>query len=73
MGETRSEVLRCAIDAAYGYWRDHRMVVRWAAAYLLDMEKRFKRIMGCEQLWTLDAKLKNLREADAVDEDAKVA
>ncbi|UCD52006.1 MAG: transposase [Phycisphaerales bacterium] len=30
------------------YWRDRRMVVRWVAASLLDMEKRFKRIMGYE-------------------------
>ena len=49
------------------------MVVRWAAASLLYMEKRFKRIMGYEQLWMLDAKLKDLPEADAVDQEVKVA
>ncbi len=27
-------------------WQDHGMVVRWVAASLLDMEQRFKRVMG---------------------------
>jgi len=31
------------------------------------MEKRFKRIMGYQQLWMLDAKLKELAEEDTVD------
>ncbi len=43
------------------------------AASLLDMEKRFKRIMGYEQLWMLDVRLKDLPEADAVDHEVKVA
>lgn len=43
------------------------MVVRCVAASLLDMEKRFKRIMGYQQLWMLDAKLKELAEEDTVD------
>ena len=53
-------------------WRDHGMVVRWVAASLLDMEKRFKRIMGYQQLWMLDAKLKELAKEE-VDEESKVA
>jgi putative transposase len=54
-------------------WRDHAMVVRWVAASLLDMEKRFRRIMGCGQLWMLDAKLKESAEDDAVDAKSQVA
>jgi len=54
-------------------WRDHAMVVRWVAASLMDMEKRFKRIMGYQQLWILDAKLKDMAEGDAVDHTTKVA
>jgi transposase-like protein len=54
-------------------WRDHAMVVRWVAASLLDMEKRFKRIMGYQQLWILDAKLKDLAGADIVDPTVQVA
>lgn len=54
-------------------WRDHSMVVRWVAASLLDMEKRFKRIMGFQHLWMLDAKLKDLATTDAVDQTTKVA
>ena len=54
-------------------WRDHAMVVRWVAAALLHMEKRFKRIMGYQQLWVLDAKLKDLAVANAVDHKMKVA
>ncbi len=53
-------------------WRGHGMVVRWVAASLLDMEKRFKRIMGYQQLWMLDAKLKELAKEE-VDEESKVA
>ena len=54
-------------------WRDHAMVVRWVAAALLDMEKRFKRIMGYQQLWVLDAKLKDLFAKDTVEQTTKVA
>jgi len=54
-------------------WRDHAMVVRWVAASLLDMEKRFRKIMGHQQLWMLDAKLKDLAAAEAVDHTTKVA
>ena len=55
------------------HWRDHAMVVRWVAAALVDMEKRFKKIMGYQQLWVLDAKLKDLAAEDAVDQATKVA
>ena len=54
-------------------WRDHRMVVRWVAASLLDMEKRFKRIMGHQQLWILEAKLKDMAEDEMVDTKSQVA
>ena len=54
-------------------WRDHAMVVRWVAASLLDMEKRFKRIMGYQQLWILEAKLKDMAEEASVDSRSQVA
>jgi putative transposase len=54
-------------------WRDHAMVVRWVAAALLDTEKRFRRIMGHEQLWMLDAKLKALAEDETIDNQSRVA
>jgi putative transposase len=54
-------------------WQDHGMVVRWVAASLLDMEKRFKRIMGYQQLWMLEAKLKDLAEDATVDTKSQVA
>lgn len=54
-------------------WQDHKMVVHWVAASLLDMEQRFKRIMGYQQLWILDAKLKELAGEDTVDAKSKVA
>jgi len=54
-------------------WRDHAMVVRWVAASLLDMENRFRKIMGHHQLWILDAKLKDLAAVEAVDQTTKVA
>ena len=49
------------------------MVVRWAAASLLDVEQRFKRIMGYQQLWMLEAKLKELTEEERIDGISKVA
>jgi len=49
------------------------MVVRWVAASLLDMEQRFKRIMGYQQLWMLDAKLKELNEESEIDGKSQVA
>ncbi len=54
-------------------WQDHGMVVRWVAASLLDMEKRFKRIMGYQQLWMLEAKLRDLAEDATVDTKSQVA
>ena len=54
-------------------WKDHSMVVRWTASALMDMEKRFKRIMGYQQLWILDAKLKELAEDEMVDNKSQVA
>jgi len=54
-------------------WQDHGMVVRWVAASLLDMEQRFKRIMGYQQLWMLEAKLCELAEEEKIDGKSKVA
>jgi putative transposase len=41
-------------------WRDGHMVIRWVGCALLDMEKRFKKIMGHPQLSILTAKLDEL-------------
>jgi len=38
-------------------WQDAEIVVRWVAASLLDMEKRFRRIIEYQQLWILEAHL----------------
>ena len=54
-------------------WQDHAMVVRWVAASLLDMEQRFKRIMGYEQLWILEAKLRDRAETETIDTKSQVA
>jgi len=36
-------------------WKDGKMALRWAASTFLDVEKRFRRIMGHRDLWTLKA------------------
>jgi putative transposase len=54
-------------------WKDYGMVVRWVAASLLDMEGRFKRIMGYQQLWMLEAKLNELAQEEVIDGKSKVA
>jgi putative transposase len=40
------------------HWRDGQMAVRWVASALMAIEKRMKRVMGYQQLWLLDASLK---------------
>ena len=38
-------------------WRDGAMVLRWAASAFLASETSFRRLMGCHQLWMLQAYL----------------
>ena len=40
------------------HWRDGQMALRWVASALYSIEKRMRRIMGYQQLWVLDASLK---------------
>ena len=39
------------------HWQSGEMVLRWAAAALLETEKSFRRIMGYQDLWMLKAVL----------------
>jgi transposase-like protein len=39
------------------HWQDASMVLRWAAAALLDTEKGFRRLMGYRDLWMLQTAL----------------
>jgi putative transposase len=50
-------------------WKDGKMVLRWAASAFLDVEKRYRRIMGHEDLWTL----KSILDDKKVDEKKEVA
>ncbi len=54
-------------------WRDHPMVVRWVAASLLAIEKRFRRIMGYQQLWILEARLNELGQKSNIGNHEEVA
>ena len=54
-------------------WRDHSMVVRWVAASLLAVEKRFRRIMGYQQLRILEAKLDELAQKSGIAQHEEVA
>ena len=54
-------------------WRDGQMALRRTASALLPLEKRLRRIMGYEQLWMLDAALKDLDEKERVVVNEKVA
>ena len=38
-------------------WKDGAMALRWAATALVETEKRFRRIMGYQQLWILKSYL----------------
>ncbi len=46
-------------------WRDGAMVLRWLAAGYLETEQHFRRIMGYEHLWVLEAKLREIQELRA--------
>ena len=54
-------------------WQDHNMVVRWVAASLLEVEKRFRSIMGYQQLWILQAKLNELQQKSGIAQHDQVA
>jgi putative transposase len=47
-------------------WQDGRMVLRWAASAMLATEKRFRRIMGYQQLWILKSYLDQDETAESV-------
>ncbi len=53
-------------------WTDGSMVLRWVASALLETEKSFRRIMGCEQLWMLKSYLDNPQESKGVAPERKV-
>ena len=54
-------------------WRDGQMALRWTASALLSIEKRLRRIMGYQQIWMLEAALKDLDEKEGVAMKEKVA
>jgi putative transposase len=53
--------------------RDGSMVLRWVASALLTMEKRFRRIMGYQQLWMLESVLNRCADEEMIGKEAKVA
>ena len=55
------------------HWQDHAMVVRWVGASLLEIEKRFRRIMGYQQFWILEAKLNELAQKSGLAQNEEVA
>ena len=50
-------------------WRGGEMVLRWAAAAFLDTEKSFRRSIGYQELWALNAVL----EENEKQQEARVA
>jgi transposase-like protein len=54
-GETRRRTNRVS------QWRDGAMVLRWAAASYVDAERRFRKIIGYEDLWMLRVALEGAR------------
>ena len=53
-------------------WRDGAMVLRWAASAFLASEKSFRRLMGCQQLWILEASLNQSQADETMDRRKKV-
>jgi transposase-like protein len=54
-------------------WRGGSMALRWTASALLSIEKRMRRIMGYQQLWILEAALKERDEKETLAAQEKVA
>ena len=54
-------------------WRGGSMALRWTASALLSIEKRMRRIMGYQQLWILEAALKERDEKETLAAHDKVA
>jgi transposase-like protein len=44
-------------------WQGGSMVLRWAASAFLAAEESFRKIMGCDQMWTLTAHLDENKQA----------
>ena len=53
-------------------WKDGSMLLRWVATALIETEKSFRRIMGCEQLWMLKSYLDDSAESEEVAQERKV-
>jgi transposase-like protein len=45
------------------HWQNGRMVIRWLASAFIRTEKRFNKIMGYRDLWTLEAILNDAQPA----------
>lgn len=52
--------------------RDGAMVLRWAASAFLASEKSFRRLMGWQQLWMLQAYLNDSQASETMDRQKKV-
>lgn len=53
-------------------WRDGTMALRWTAAALLQTEKSFRKLMGYQQLWMLEAYLQENKDGNLVAEERMV-
>ena len=53
-------------------WQNGAMVLRWAASAFLASEKSFRRLMGCQQLWELEARLNESQANETMDRQRKV-
>jgi len=49
------------------------MALRWTASSLLTLERRMRRIMGHQQLWILETKLRDQGEQQGVAKKLKSA
>jgi len=53
-------------------WRDGAMALRWVASAFLASEKSFRRLMGWQQLWMLQAYLDESKSEENLDQQQKV-
>jgi hypothetical protein len=46
------------------HWQNGKIVIRWLASAFIRTEKRFNKIMGYRDLWTLEATLNDAQPAN---------
>ena len=62
-GTWATQSYRLARPGPPAHWQNGKMVIRWLASAFIRTEKRFNKIMGYRDLWTLETILNDTQPA----------